>query len=98
MLISMPTDTSTIFGVFQVIRDPPNQFGATFTPEQNLGPPRTQRKYGTSTAQRWIAALALEISLSDKVTSLLGKCERRIASRCVRERVQAVRDRSSTEP
>jgi hypothetical protein len=24
MLISMPTDTSTIFGVFQVIRDPPN--------------------------------------------------------------------------
>ena len=24
MLISMPTDTSTIFGVFQVIRGPPN--------------------------------------------------------------------------
>jgi hypothetical protein len=24
MLISMPTDTSTIFGVFQAIRDPPN--------------------------------------------------------------------------
>jgi hypothetical protein len=24
MLISMPTDTSTIFGVFQVIQDPPN--------------------------------------------------------------------------
>jgi hypothetical protein len=24
MLISMPTDTSTILGVFQVIRDPPN--------------------------------------------------------------------------
>jgi hypothetical protein len=31
MLISMPTDTSTIFGVFQVIRVS-QVFGATFAP------------------------------------------------------------------
>jgi hypothetical protein len=32
MLISMPTCTSTIFGVFQLIRGPPNTFGAMFAP------------------------------------------------------------------
>jgi len=56
MLISMPTDTSTIFGVFQVIRDPPNYFGVTFTPGLNLGPRPTQCKYGTSTVRHQSAA------------------------------------------
>jgi hypothetical protein len=41
MLISMPTGTSTIFGVFQVIRGPPNKFGAMLTPGLNLGAPKT---------------------------------------------------------
>jgi hypothetical protein len=30
MLISMPTGTSTIFGVFQVIRGPPGDYGSMF--------------------------------------------------------------------
>jgi hypothetical protein len=75
MLISMPTDTSTIFGVFQVIRDPPNDFSVTFTPGLNLGPPRTSRKYGTSRHNTRVPHFAADISLLDKVSSLLGKHE-----------------------
>jgi hypothetical protein len=41
MLISMPTGTSTIFGVFQVIRVSQVFFGARFTPTAKLRPPRT---------------------------------------------------------
>ena len=37
MLISMPTGTSTIFGVFQVIRVLPTSFGAMLAPGLNLG-------------------------------------------------------------
>ena len=71
MLISMPTDTSTIFGVFQVIRGPPNKFGTTFAPGLNLGPPRTPRKYRTSTEAHEVVAPDADISLLDKVSSLL---------------------------
>jgi hypothetical protein len=52
MLISMPTATSTIFGVFQVIRVLPTSFGAVLAPRRNLGPTRTPRKCGTSTLAR----------------------------------------------
>ena len=51
MLISMPTDTSTIFGVFQVIRVSQvtcKYSGATFAPGLNLGRARTWRKCGTT--------------------------------------------------
>ena len=41
MLISMPTDTSAIFGVFQVISILPSKFGANLAPGLNLGAPRT---------------------------------------------------------
>ena len=44
MLISMPTGTSTIFGVFQAINVPPNQFGADLTPKPNLEAGRESRK------------------------------------------------------
>src|SRR5262249_50582733 len=47
MLISMPTGTSTIFGVFQVIGGPPTGVGAMLTPRLNVGPARAQRKGGT---------------------------------------------------
>jgi hypothetical protein len=50
MLISMPTGTSTIFGVFQVIWGPPTSFGTTLAPGRNVGPPQGQRKCGTTTS------------------------------------------------
>ena len=37
MLISMPTGTSTIFGVFQLIRFLPSSAGTTFVPASKLG-------------------------------------------------------------
>jgi hypothetical protein len=45
MLISMPTGTSTILGVFQVIAFLPTSFGADFTPEPNLEGHPTSRKH-----------------------------------------------------
>jgi hypothetical protein len=44
MLISMPTGTSTIFGVFQVIRVLPSKFGAKFAP-------RAEARTAPATAQ-----------------------------------------------
>jgi hypothetical protein len=41
MLISMPTGTSTIFGVFQLMRVSQAVFGTTFVPGAKLGGPRT---------------------------------------------------------
>ena len=41
MLISMPTGTSTIFGVFQLMRVSQAVFGTTFVPAAKLGGPRT---------------------------------------------------------
>ncbi len=37
MLISMPTGTSTIFGVFQLIKFLPSSAGTTFVPASKLG-------------------------------------------------------------
>jgi hypothetical protein len=37
MLISMPTGTSTIFGVFQLIKVLPSSAGTTFVPTLKLG-------------------------------------------------------------
>jgi hypothetical protein len=48
MLISMPTGTSTIFGVFQLIRVLPSSAGTTFVPGRKLGSPWTERKYARS--------------------------------------------------
>ncbi|MEH2535480.1 hypothetical protein V1277_005220 [Bradyrhizobium sp. AZCC 1588] len=48
MLISMPTDTSTIFGVFQLIRVLPSSADTTFVPGRKLGSRWTERKYGRS--------------------------------------------------
>lgn len=48
MLISMPTGTSTIFGVFQLIRVLPSGVGTMLVPASKLGCPRTLRKHGTS--------------------------------------------------
>jgi len=50
MLISMPTGTSTIFGVFQVIASS-NKFGANLRARLNLGPRPTPRKYGRSSVE-----------------------------------------------
>ena len=40
MLISMPTGTSTIFGVFQLIMALPSSAGTTLVPARKLGRPR----------------------------------------------------------
>src|SRR5262245_26003922 len=47
MLISMPTCTSTIFGVFQVIGGLPLVLAAVLTPTLNVRRVREQRKCGT---------------------------------------------------
>ena len=47
MLISMPTCTSTIFGVFQVIGGLPLVLAAVLTPRLNVRRVREQRKCGT---------------------------------------------------
>ena len=44
MLISMPTGTSAIFGVFQVIASLPI-IGASSAPVSNVEPPQMLRKY-----------------------------------------------------
>jgi hypothetical protein len=69
MLISMPTGTSTIFGVFQVIRV--SQVARRdVAPRLNLGPPRKQRKCGRSAAEHEHDS---DISLVVKFISLLDK-------------------------
>jgi hypothetical protein len=73
MLISMPTGTSTIFGVFQVIAFS-QLAGANFTPAPNLRTRQTSRK--CSESNRNVGA-----SLLDKATSLLDKATPRHESR-----------------
>jgi hypothetical protein len=51
MLISMPTGTSTILGVFQVIPSSLKKFGVNSTPKLNLGPRPTPRKCGRSSVE-----------------------------------------------
>jgi hypothetical protein len=51
MLISMPTGTSTIFGVFQVIWGPPTSVGAMLAPKSNVGLAQEQRKCGTTMSE-----------------------------------------------
>jgi hypothetical protein len=70
MLISMPTGTSTIFGVFQVIWGPPTSFGAMLTPKLNVGLARKQRKCGTTMRERECGKSDAETSLLDKTISL----------------------------
>jgi hypothetical protein len=71
MLISMPTGTSAIFGVFQIIRGLP--FGTTVRAiiQPRATPQAAQaRKIEARTGALDVAA---EISLADKASSLLGK-------------------------
>ncbi len=75
MLISMPTDTSTILGAFQVIPSS-HEIGANSAPKPNLGPRPTSRKCGRSSLVHLRPGLTADISLMDKVFSLLDKIRR----------------------
>jgi hypothetical protein len=81
MLISMPTGTSTIFGVFQVIRVS-QVVRRDVTPKLNLGPARTQRKWGRSAAEHEDDKPDSDISLVVKVISLLDKVLREFDRGC----------------
>ena len=81
MLISMPTGTSTILGVFQVIPSS-QEFGANSTPKLNLGPRPTPRKCGRSSVEQPRAGLTADISLLDEAISLLDKVHRLSVKRC----------------
>jgi hypothetical protein len=72
MLISMPTGTSAIFGVFQIIRGLPS-IGTTV--RANIQPRATPEAAQARKIEARTGALdlAAEISLVDKASSLLGK-------------------------
>jgi hypothetical protein len=74
MLISMPTGSSTIFGVFQLIRVS-QVVWHDVRAGLNLGRPRPQRKFGGSKPKQ-CTTLTAEISLLDKAISLLDKSMR----------------------
>ncbi len=81
MLISMPTDTSTIFGVVQLIKVLPSSAGTTLVPALKLGRPQTQRKVErpfVAGARMFptpdSSLLDKAISLSDKVTHAADRC------------------------
>jgi hypothetical protein len=81
MLISMPTGTSTIFGVFQFIPSSQKNFGVNSTPRLKLGPCPAARKCDRSSAKHLRARPDSHISLLDKAISLLDKVQRRLVNR-----------------
>jgi hypothetical protein len=72
MLISMPTGTSTILGVFQVIPSS-QEVWRELHAELKLGPRPTLRKCARSSVEHLQANLTADISLPDKAISLLDK-------------------------
>jgi hypothetical protein len=81
MLISMPTCTSTIFGVFQVIGGPPTSVGAVLTPGLNVRRVQEQRKCGTRKSSSSVADPTADISLLDKHHFSLGQSTARYPNR-----------------